>query len=265
MTLEKIRVVMDKEFDEIIKNKYILGSLLFVPLLFAILMPVSMIAPSVFYPQAYQSDNSTFIGNTFSSGVSSQDSLIIFFMDAVIPFFMMLPAILPTIVASYSIIGEKKNRTLEPLLAAPVSVDEILVGKALSAIIPAMLATWASSLLFFAFSEGIVYAGLHRLIMPDLAMWGAGLLLLSPLLAFLGIMIALIISSRVNDPRVAQQISVIFVIPIMAIFIGQMSGFMLIDMRMILGLAVALVIVDALMLRFARSMFDREEILTRWK
>ena len=167
MTLEKIRVIMDKEFDEIIKNKYILGSLLFVPLLFSILMPAAMIVPTVFYPETYTSDNSTSIGAMFG-GASGQDGLIIFFMTAVMPFFMMLPAILPTIVASYSIIGEKKNRTLEPLLAAPVTVYDILVGKALSAIIPALLGTWASVLLFFAFSEGLIYVGLHRFIVPDL-------------------------------------------------------------------------------------------------
>ena len=85
------------------------------------------------------------------------------------------------------------------------------------------------------------------------------------MLAFLGIMVALIISSRVNDPRVAQQISVIFIIPIMGLFIGQMSGFLLIDMRVVTGLAVVLLIVDAVILRFAKSMFDREEILTKWK
>jgi len=265
MTLEKIKVVMDKEFDEIIKNKLILGSLLFVPLLFAVLMPVTMIAPSVFYPDTYQTGNSTFTGNLFGGGVPSQDALIIFFMSAVIPFFMMLPTILPTIIASYSVIGEKKNRTLEPLLAAPVTVYDILVGKALSAIIPGLLATWVSSLLFFGISEGIIYIGLHRLIVPDVAMWGVGLLLLAPLLAFFGIMMALIISSRVSDPRVAQQISAIFIIPIMALFIGQLSGVLLISIQVILILAVVLLVIDALVLRFARSMFDREEILTRWK
>ncbi len=264
MTLAKIRVIMDKEFDEIIKNKYILGSLLFVPLLFAILMPLTMILPTVFYPDTYTSSNSTSMGGVFG-GATTQDAVIIFFLNAVIPFFMMLPAILPTIVASYSIIGEKKNRTLEPLLAAPVSVYDILIGKALSAIIPALLATWGSAVLFFLFSEGLIYYGLHRFIVPDLSIWGIGLLILSPLLAFLGIMVALIISSRVNDPRVAQQISVIFIIPIMGLFIGQMSGFLLIDMRVIMAIVVMMLVVDALILRFAKSMFDREEILTKWK
>jgi len=265
MTLEKIRVVMDKEFDEIMKNRMILMTLLFMPLVFAVIMPISLVAPAVYSPDHFGSGNGTFMGGASGSGVTSQDSLIVFFMNAVMPFFMLMPGVLPTVIASYSIIGEKKNRTLEPLLAAPVTVYDILIGKALSAIIPALLTTWVSALLFFAISEAIVYSGLHRLIAPDPSVWGIGLLVLAPLLAFLGIMVALIISSRVNDPRVAQQISVVFIIPIMALFIGQVSGFLLLSVQVILILAVVLLVIDALVLRFARSMFDREEILTRWK
>jgi ABC-2 type transport system permease protein len=266
MTLAKVRVIMDKEFDEIMKNKYILGSLLIIPIIFAVMLPAAMILPSVFYPDTYLSSNqSSYMGSMFGGGKASQDGLILFFMNAVIPFFMMLPVILPTIIASYSVIGEKKNRTLEPLLAAPVTVYDILVGKALSSVIPALLATWLSTLLFFVVSEGIVYAGLHRFIIPDLSTWALGMLVLAPLLAFLGIMVALIISSRVNDPRVAQQISAVFIIPIMGLFIGQMSGLLLIDTRVILGVIIVLAVIDGLVVRLSKSMFDREEILTRWK
>lgn len=266
MTLYKIRAVVEKEFDEIMKNKYILGSILFIPLLFALLLPASLIAPAVFYPDSYLSSNQTsYMGTAFGNGQGSQESLIIFFITTVLPFFMMLPAILPTIIASYSIIGEKKNRTLEPLLAAPVTVYDILIGKALSAIIPALLATWISALLFFGITESLIYLGLHRLIVPDLTTWAVGMLVLAPLLAFLGIMVALIISSRVNDPRVAQQISAIFVVPIMALFIGQMSGFLLLDTRVILGVVLVMFVIDAVVLIMSKPMFDREGILTRWK
>jgi ABC-2 type transport system permease protein len=178
---------------------------------------------------------------------------------------MMLPAILPTIIASYSVIGEKKNRTLEPLLAAPVTVYDIMIGKALSAIIPALLATWASSLIYFGLTESFIYIGLHRFIFPDMMPWVVGMLVLAPLLAFLGIMVALIISSRVNDPRVAQQVSAVFIVPIMALFIGQMSGFLLIDARVILGVTLVLFVIDAVVLGMSKPMFDREGILTRWK
>jgi ABC-2 type transport system permease protein len=266
MTLNKIIAIMEKEFDEIMKNKYILGSILLIPLLFSLLLPSALIAPAVFYPDTYLSSNETsYMGTAFGNGQGNQQSLIIFFITTVLPFFMMLPAILPTIIASYSIIGEKKNRTLEPLLAAPVTVYDILIGKALSAIIPALLATWASSVIFFGITESIIYIGLRQLIFPDMTTWAVGMLVLAPLLAFLGIMVALVISSRVNDPRVAQQISAIFIVPIMGLFIGQMSGFLFLDTKVLLGVVLVMFVIDVIVLNFSKSMFDREEILTRWK
>ncbi|AFD00996.1 ABC-2 type transporter [Methanocella conradii HZ254] len=263
MSIDKVNAIIGKEFDEIMKNKYILGSLVAVPLLFSLLLPASLIAPAVFYPEAYLDANETsYIATALGK---SQEALISFFMNAVIPFFMMLPAILPTIVASYSIIGEKKNRTLEPLLAAPVSVYDILAGKALSAIIPALAATWISAILFCVITGAITYTGLHRIIFPDIAVWLLGMLVLAPLLAFMGIMIAIIVSSRVNDPRVAQQISAVLVVPIMSLFIGQMAGFVLIDLKVMVGAAMLILALDAVVLILGKSMFDREEILTRWK
>jgi ABC-2 type transport system permease protein len=279
--LDKIRVIMEKEFDEIMKNRLVLCSILLMPLIFAVIVPLLLMLPIALSPNLAASGNMTTANNTTSasnftlqlnigSGAASAldggpEELIGFFMMALLPFFMMLPAMLPIIISSYSIIGEKKNRTLEPLLAAPVSVYEIMIGKAISAMIPALLATWVSALLFFSISEGIVYAVFHTFIVPDLAIWLVGLLVLAPLLAFLGILVTLVISSRVNDPRVAQQISVIFLLPLMGLFIVQMSGMLVINAQIIFLLVVAIFVIDAIALRVANTMFDREEILTRWK
>ncbi len=265
MTIGKIRTVVEKEFDEIMRNKYILMTLLLAPLLIAVVLPVAVVSPAVYSPDSYlSSDQTSFMAKAFGGG-GSQEALIIFLMIANLPLFMVLPAVLPTVIASYGIIGEKKNRTLEPLLAAPVTVYDILIGKALSAMIPALLATWLSVLIFFAVSELIIYTGLHTLILPDPALWAVGVLILAPLLAFLGIMFAIIISSRVNDPRVAQQISVLLIMPIMGLFIGQFSGLLLIDVNVLLGVALLVLVVDLVVVRLGKSLFDREEILTRWK
>lgn len=50
--------------------------------------------------------------------------------------FIILAAIIPTAVASYSVMGEKVEKTLEPLLATPLTDGEIILGKILSAFIP---------------------------------------------------------------------------------------------------------------------------------
>jgi ABC-2 type transport system permease protein len=277
---DKILVIMEKEFDEIMKNKMVLSSILLMPLIFAVIVPLSMILPIALSPDLISSGNTTMMNNTTSAtnttsminlgtGASALDGgpkeIIGFFLSVLLPFFMMLPAMLPVIISSYSIIGEKKNRTLEPLLAAPVSVYEIMIGKAISAMIPALLATWASVLLFFGVSEGIVYVTLHTFVTPDLFAWLVGLLVMAPLLAFLGILVTLVISSRVNDPRVAQQISVIFVLPLIGMFICTINGLLIVNAQIMLLLVVAIFVVDVIALRVSNMMFDREEILTRWK
>jgi len=228
-------------------------------------MPATLIAPAVFSPDVYLSSNQTsYMGTTFGDGKGTQQGLIVFFINTVLPFFMMLPAVLPTIIASYSIIGEKKNRTLEPLLAAPVAVEDIMAGKAISAIVPALLATWVSAALYSIMVYIMTYGIVGRILVPDLV-WAVSLLVLAPMLSFFGVMITLVISSRVNDPRTAQQVSILFVLPLMALFIGQMSGFLLLNLETMLGICVLAFVADVAALKIGSDLFDREEILTRWK
>lgn len=49
---------------------------------------------------------------------------------------MLIPTVVPLTIAIYSVIGEKSARTLEPLLAAPVRVGELLLAKSLASAIP---------------------------------------------------------------------------------------------------------------------------------
>lgn len=45
-------------------------------------------------------------------------------------------------IATFSIVEEKQTKTLEPLLATPVQTWELLIGKALSGAIPAVIMSW---------------------------------------------------------------------------------------------------------------------------
>lgn len=265
--MRKAFVIMQKEFDEIMKNRMILISLIAMPLLFAIIIPLLLIVPVLVFPGSGYSQNETqgFIKNVpGAEGMTEQQALVVFFVTATLPFFMVMPAILPTIISSYSIIGEKKNRTLEPLLAAPVSVYDVIVGKTLSALIPSMIVTWISAVVYAVLVFIITYPVIHRVLIPDLS-WAIGLLVLAPLLAFMGIMATIIVSAKVNDPRTAQQISVLFILPLIGIFIAQMSGLMLINAMIMVALCVIALAADALVLRIGKEMFDREGILTHWK
>lgn len=266
MNAKKIRLIVEKEFDEIMKNKMILATILLMPLLFAIIVPMMAIIPSIMSPEELASNDTAKMVSILpgSENMTVQEAFITFMVKAMLPFFMILPAILPMIISSYSIIGEKRNRTLEPLLAAPIEVEDIMMGKTISALAPGLVATWISAAIFavliWAFTHNIV----HRIIVPDTT-WLLGLFVLGPLLAFLGVMLTVVISSKVNDPRTAQQVSVVLILPIMAIFMMQMLGLVLINETIILGICAVAFLADIAIIKIGSDLFDREEILTRWK
>ena len=266
--MKKVLLIIEKEFEEIMKNRLILFSILFMPLVFSIFIPVAMLVPMLMSSEEFNqtaSNNSSVPSNMSGlAGITTQEGAIAFMITATLPFFMMLPAMLPTIISSYSIIGEKKNRTLEPLLAAPISVQDIMIGKALSALVPALVATWISAAIYSVVVWLLTKDIVHRVLVPDM-IWLIGLFILAPMIAFLGVMITIIISSRVNDPRTAQQISVVLVIPLVGIFIAQMAGFVLLDTKMILIICAIVLLADIAVVRIGGKLFDREEILTRWK
>ena len=74
-----------------------------------------------------------------------------------------------------------------------------------------------------------------------------------------------IVSSRVNDPRVAQQIGGIVVIPIIGVTLLQATGTVLVGASGYLLFAAIVLVVSAIGLRAGVALFDREAILTRWR
>jgi ABC-2 type transport system permease protein len=86
-----------------------------------------------------------------------------------------------------------------------------------------------------------------------------------PLLAIFGVSLAVMISSRATDPRIAEQVSAVFVLPMIGLFVAQSLGLIFINEQIILWMAVILVVLDIGMLAFATQLFQRETILTRWK
>ena len=76
--------------------------------------------------------------------LAAQGFIVLNFMA----YFLIIPAMVPMAIATQSVIGEKTARSLEPQLATPMEVSELLVGKAISAATPAIVATWAVFVLY---------------------------------------------------------------------------------------------------------------------
>jgi ABC-2 type transport system permease protein len=178
--------------------------------------------------------------------------------------FLLLPIFIPSVLASYAIVGEKRERTLEPVLATPIRTWELLLGKILAALIPALAITAASASLFVA---GIVaFAVTDRV--RDIVVtpgWLLAVLIDTPLLAVIGVALIVVLSSRVNDPRTAQQISAVLIVPVLGLLFGQLAGVVVLGPALALGIGVILAIIAAGALWAATRLFQREVILTRWR
>src|SRR6266700_4007176 len=72
-------------------------------------------------------------------------------------FLQLIPVMLPTTIAAYAVIGEREQRTLETVLTTPVTDAELLAGKAIAAVLPAVAISW----LLFG-----VYVGLAQIFAP---------------------------------------------------------------------------------------------------
>lgn len=166
-------------------------------------------------------------------------------------------------VAAYSVIGEKQARTLEPLLATPITTFELLAAKVLGAFLPALMLTAGC---FGAYGLGVVLfaqPGVIRVLLTPTSL--AIVFGLGPLAALASLQMAVCVSSRVNDPRSAQQIGALVILPISGLLVVQLTGDVLLTIPVLAYLCLALVAINAGLMWLGIRLFDREAILVRWK
>jgi len=185
--------------------------------------------------------------------------------ESIIYIFVILTTVLPSTIAAYSIVGEKIEKTLEPLLATPTTDGEILLGKGIAAFMPPILSAWLGASIFMATTDYILLnAGLGYYYFPN---WNAGvmLLLLAPLAGVLSIEVAVIASSRVSDVRGANQIAGLMFIPFVLVFAAGVQGLFAFSIGNLLIFSAVVLVVDTALYFLSRATFKREEILTKWK
>ena len=73
------------------------------------------------------------------------------------------------------------------------------------------------------------------------------------------------ISSRVLDPRAAQNLAATTVLPLLGLVVGQIAGRLSVGLRFYVGLALFAVLADVALVALAVRWFDRERLLTKWR
>lgn len=271
--MKNIRTIIKKEWAEVFKRRLVVLVMLIVPLLFTIIPLVMLgvmssvrvdVGADVSPEMLAQSGSMPGDAAEICVGLSGSDCVQVMMVIQFLLMFMMMPLLFPITIAAYSIVGEKTTRSLEPLLATPITTLELLTGKCLAAVIPAVGATWAS---FAVFNIGLVLIkvspGVREYILGPT--WLLGILVLGPVLAVIAVNFALYVSSRVSDPRMAEQISGVLILPFMAVVFGQLAGVLTVNVKFMLLSILVCTLIAVGMMYLGTVIFDRENILTKWK
>lgn len=234
----RVAAIAVKELRDYRRNRFVIGTMVFLPILFIALPIVQLlVTPAV----------------EASSRLDSRVGLSLLYL-------LLIPAFVPSTLSAYSVVGEREQGTLEPVLITPIRREEFLVGKALAVAAPTLTIAYALFGIFLAATalfahaaiSSAIFAGSHVLVQ----------LLFTPLLAGWSIWVGIAISARSSDVRVAQQLSVFASLPPLAIIALIQFKVITPSTGLALALAAALLIIDGLGWRAVAAIFDRERLIT---
>jgi ABC-2 type transport system permease protein len=166
-------------------------------------------------------------------------------------------------VAAYAVVGEKQARTLEPLLATPITTFELLAAKVLGALVPGILLAAACFALYAGGVAVLAHPGVYRTLFFPRSL--LTIFLLGPLASLAALQLAVCVSSRVNDARSAQQVGALVILPITLLLVAEFTSNLQLTSPLLLAISAGLAVLDVLLMGIAVRLFDRESILTRWK
>jgi ABC-type transport system involved in multi-copper enzyme maturation permease subunit len=238
LSKRRVRAIFGKELREYRRNVFIVSTMAVVPLMFVIFPLVEVLA----------------LPASASSALLNGDPMAIL---------LGIPAIVPATVAAYSVVGERQQGTLEPVLTTPIPREEFLLGKALAALVPTFVIAFAVYAFFLGCVDLFAHPAVASAVLqgPDLL----AQLLFTPLLAAWSIWVGIGISARSSDFRVAQSLGALASLPPLAVAYLIALNVIHATLGLALGLAAALLLVDGLGWRIVSAMFDRERLITGTK
>lgn len=271
MNWKTIFTIARKDIYEARQNQSVWLPIMIVPIFFVLVMPLAMIMVAsnpdlgkqmTSDPQIIQimAKLPAYMKNVTQGLDNIQSVLVLALGYFFAPYFLILPIMFATVIASESFAGERERKTIEALLYTPATDAELFLGKVCASLIPAILITWGSFIGYTIVLDVGGYALMGRLWFP-LTNWYPLIFWVSPALSLLGVSATVLISSKLQTFMGAYQTSASLVLLVIALFVGQLTGVLYLSSSVSLLLGVALFLVDAGLCWLAVRTFNRSKIL----
>jgi ABC-type Na+ efflux pump permease subunit len=233
-----VRAVFRKELREYRRNSNIIYATAILPVVFLIQPLIQVFA----------------LPSSASGSLHHEHSLL---------YMLAIPVLVPAALAAYSVVGERLQGTLEPLLSTPVRREELLLGKALAAFVPSVAVAYSVFILYVAIVKLFAHAAVASALIqgPDLL----AQLVFTPLLAIWSIWVGIAVSAKSSDPRTASQLSILASLPTVAVTTLVAFNVIPSTLHVAVILGIALIILIRIGGRVAAVLFDRERLITSTK
>ena len=179
--------------------------------------------------------------------------------ERLLPFLALFTGFLPLttclVIPLEIFVGEKERRTMEPLLAVPLSDLQLYLGKGLAALVVPVAASW----LGLTFYLGLLVV--RRVLAPDLLLFGS----LYLTLGMHGLMMvagAIVVSTQSHSVRGANLLSSFIIMPVSMLMVLESVLLFWNSYRALLVVQILLLAYTVLLVRMGVVLFNRERLLS---
>ena len=261
---------LSREWADMRRNSRVLPLFLIMPLI-AVALPVALalMAPGMVREAELRQDPATLaLLRTLArlpdfAGLTPGEGLARYLLRATAGMFLLMPVAIASTAAAFSIVGEKQQRTLEPILATPITDRQLLLGKLIASVVPTVLTTWAAGAAAILLVDVVFASRGLALPLPD-RFWSLALLVLAPALAAAVGLVTMRLSARSSDPQATVQTTALAILPVFLFFVAVFGKLLTFYFPALLIASALVLLLDAALFRMNVVRFRREEILTTW-
>lgn len=268
INMKHVFTIVYKDALDIRSDRGVFVSVFIVPFIFSLVFPLAIVLGDVSFGVVdYIGGARMFIDQlpdqVLPKSIDHHHGIVYaILMYFFIPFFILIPVFVSSMLATTSFTGEKEHKTIEGLLYTPITNKELMLGKILVSGIPAILLTWISVLIYGIIVNVYGVKVLGEMIFPNFS-WLMVTFLVAPLITFLSISLVVAVSQRVNTSKSAQSISMILILPIIGFIISQANGAFLFGPMISMVLVAVLIVVDIIVYLTISKRFNSDKLLTK--
>jgi ABC-type Na+ efflux pump permease subunit len=271
MNTRAVRAIIRKDLKVTMQNKGVMIPLIVVPVIMFVALPaLAGLVPLLGQAPGSPLDDLQRLLETMPPALQQalvaytpmQKVVVLALVYFLAPMYLIVPLMVSSVIAADSFAGEKERKTLEALLYTPTTDRELLLGKLLSAWLPAVAVGMIGFVLYAIVANVAGWPTMGQIFFPT-TMWVLLALWVSPAVAGLGLVVTVLISARAEGFQDAYQLSAIIVLPILLLIIGQATGVMYFSTGLVILLGGVLWLLDGLLLWWGGRWFRRSQLFSR--